>query len=84
FHAPQTERMKHEIMKQLTGKNEDRVVRVVFATIAIGIGVNIHDIMYQGPSKSTTKKLAELDEMASLQMPHYILMVMALQQTNPA
>ncbi|CAB3991081.1 ATP-dependent DNA helicase Q1 [Paramuricea clavata] len=46
FHAPQTERMKHEIMKQLTGKNEDRVVRVVFATIAIEIGVNIHDIRH--------------------------------------
>ena len=46
FHAPQTERMKHEIMKQLTGKNEDRIVRVVFATIAIGIGVNIHDIRH--------------------------------------
>ncbi len=44
FHAPQTEQMKHEILKQLVGKNEDRVIRVVFATIAIGIGVNIPDI----------------------------------------
>ena len=44
FHAPRTERMKHEIMKQLTGKNDDRIICVVFTTIAIGIGVNITDL----------------------------------------
>ncbi len=46
FHTPQTERMKCEIMKQLTGKNDDRIICVVFATIAIGIGVNITSLRH--------------------------------------
>jgi superfamily II DNA helicase RecQ len=44
FHSPQTEAMKGEIMKQLQGPDKSRSIRVVFATVAIGIGVNIHDI----------------------------------------
>jgi superfamily II DNA helicase RecQ len=46
FHAPQTQLMKDEIMKQLQGPNESRTIRVVFATVAIGIGVNILDIRH--------------------------------------
>ena len=38
FHAPQTNQMKEEILKQLS------TIRVVFATIAIGMGVDIPDI----------------------------------------
>ncbi|XP_028394493.1 ATP-dependent DNA helicase Q-like 3 [Dendronephthya gigantea] len=46
FHSPQTELMKNEIMKQLQGPDKSRSIRVVFATVAIGIGVNIHDIRH--------------------------------------
>ncbi|XP_028418840.1 mediator of RNA polymerase II transcription subunit 34-like [Dendronephthya gigantea] len=42
FHSPQTNQMKEEILKQLCSKCS--VVRVVFATIAIGMGVDIPDI----------------------------------------
>ena len=42
FHASQTDQMKTEILKQLcSGKS---VVRVVFATVAIGMGVDIPNI----------------------------------------
>lgn len=46
FHSPQTDSMKREIMKQLMGNDEDRTIRVVFATIAIGIGVNIPNVRH--------------------------------------
>ena len=46
FHSPQTELMKNEIMKQLQDPDISRSIRVVFATVAIGIGVNIPDIRY--------------------------------------
>ena len=42
FHAAQTEKMKKEILKQLTGTKS--TIRVVFATVAIGLGVNIPDV----------------------------------------
>ena len=41
FHAPQTNEMKQEILKQLCSGS---VVCVVFATVAIGMGVDIPDI----------------------------------------
>lgn len=40
FHAPQTDEMKEEILHQLTSSNS--VIRVVFATVAMGMGVDIH------------------------------------------
>ena len=46
FHSPQTESMKNEIMKQLQGPDKSRPIHVVFATVAIGIGVNIYDIRH--------------------------------------
>ena len=53
FHAPQTTEMKREILKQLcSGKG---IVRVVFATVAIGMGVDISDIrqvIHIGPPSS--------------------------------
>ena len=42
YHAPQTTRMKHEILQQLLKENP--TVRVVFATVALGMGVNIPHI----------------------------------------
>ena len=42
FHAAQTEEMKKEIINQLTGTNS--TARVIFATVAIGLGVNIPNV----------------------------------------
>ena len=42
FHAPQTTEMKEEILKQLCSR--ESIVCVVFATVAIGMGVDIPDI----------------------------------------
>lgn len=44
FHAPQTEQMKQQMLNQLTCQSSNCTIRVVFATIAIGIGVNIPSI----------------------------------------
>ena len=44
FHAPQTTEMKEEILKQLC--SHASIVRVVFATVAIGMGVDIPDIRH--------------------------------------
>ena len=42
FHSPQTVEMKNEILKQLCSRRS--VIRVVFATMAIGMGGDIPDI----------------------------------------
>ena len=42
FRAPQTTEMKQEILKQLC--SQESTIRVVFATVAIGMGVDIPDI----------------------------------------
>ena len=50
FHAPQTNEMKEEILKQLSSGRS--VVRVLFATVAIGMGVdipNIRQVVHIGP-----------------------------------
>ena len=44
YHSPQTEEMKLEILSQLKGNDSSRKTRVVFATVAIGLGVNIPDV----------------------------------------
>ena len=46
YHAPQTDRMKDEILKQLTGSSKESKIHVVFATVAIGIGVNIPEVRH--------------------------------------
>ena len=47
YHSPQTEHMKEEILHQLSGTDsKKRNIRVVFATVAIGIGVNLPDIRH--------------------------------------
>ena len=50
FHAPRTKEMKEEILKQLCSGRS--VVRVLFATVAIGMGVdipNIPQVIHFGP-----------------------------------
>lgn len=50
FHAPQTVEMKNEILRQLCSNNS--TVRVIFATVAIGMGVdvpNIRQVLHVGP-----------------------------------
>ncbi|KXJ17884.1 Werner syndrome ATP-dependent helicase [Exaiptasia diaphana] len=44
YHAPQTTEMKDQLLSQLTGNATDQTTRVVFATIALGIGVNIPNV----------------------------------------
>ena len=41
--------MKDEILRQLQGPDECRSIRIVLATIVIGIGVNISDIRHVVP-----------------------------------
>ena len=41
YHSPQTEQRKQEILSQLQGSDTLGVPRVIFATVAIGMGVNI-------------------------------------------
>ena len=43
FHAPQTQEIKDKFLAQLTS-SQSSVIRVVFATIAMGLGVNICNI----------------------------------------
>ena len=50
FHGPQTKQMKEEILKQLCSKKS--TVRVVFATVAMDMGVdipNIRQVIHIGP-----------------------------------
>ena len=42
YHSPQTELMKKEILEQLT--SGESKVRIIFATVAIGMGVNVPNI----------------------------------------
>lgn len=42
FHSPQTQEMKDEILKQLC--SSESTIRVVFATVALGMGVDIKGI----------------------------------------
>ena len=42
FHSPQTKEMKDQILKQLC--SSESTVRVVLATVALGMGVDIRDI----------------------------------------
>ena len=41
---PKTEQMKQQMLKQLTCESSNGMIRIVFATIAIGIGVYIPSI----------------------------------------
>ena len=42
FHSPQTRQMKNEILNQLCSPQS--IIRVVFATVALGMGVDIRSI----------------------------------------
>ena len=60
FHAPQTNDMKEEILQQLTSPNS--AVRVVFATIAMRMGVDIpsiRHIIHIGPPRTIQEFLQE-------------------------
>ena len=46
YHALQTDLMKDEIFKRLTGLPENCKIRVVFAIVVIGIGVNIPEVRH--------------------------------------
>ena len=63
YHSPQTEERKHEILAQLLASNEAKVPRVVFATVAIGMGVNIPDVrhvIHIGPPRTLESYYQEI------------------------
>ena len=60
FHAPQTKIMKEEILCQLNSKKP--ILRVIFATVAFGMGVDIHSvrqIIHIGPPKTVREYFQE-------------------------
>ncbi|CAB3982252.1 ATP-dependent DNA helicase Q1 [Paramuricea clavata] len=55
YHSPQTDERKREILSQLQGSDKSKVPRVVFATVAIGMGVHISDVrqvIHIGPPRT--------------------------------
>ena len=60
FHAPQTKHMKEEILQQLNSQNS--TIRVVFATVAFGMGVDIQtirQIIHIGPPRTIREYVQE-------------------------
>ena len=63
YYSPQTDERKHEILKQFQASNESKVPRVVFATVAIGMGVNIPDVrhvIHIGPPRTLESYYQEI------------------------
>ena len=61
FHAAQTEIMKQEILEELT--SAESLIRVVFATVALGLGVNIPNvkqIIHIGPPRTLESYYQEI------------------------
>lgn len=77
YHAPQTLAMKEMILSQLTSNSP--TVRVVFATVAIGMGVDIpsiREIIHVGPPSSVQQYFQETgragrDRLPSKAVLHY-------------
>ncbi len=92
YHAPQTQLIKDEILRQLQGPGELRSIRVVFATIAIGIGVNISDIKHvvhvfvPGTLESLYQEIcrAALLGMGNRRNREFIITAMTFLLINPA
>ena len=84
FHSPQTSQMKDEILKQLC--SEESRIRVIFATVALGMGVDIHNIrnIHITPpyTKLISRRLAGLGEMDNQQLQYYITTIGISQRTN--
>ena len=86
FHSLQTKEMKDEILRQLC--SSESTVRVVFATVALGMGVDIVIFgrlfmsPHHAPSSHTSKELAELGEMENQQLPFSIITIGTLQRTK--
>ena len=70
FHAPQTTEMKEKILKQLC--SGEGVIRVAFATVAIGMGVDIPDnrqVIHVGPSSSVKACVQETGRVGRVGKP---------------
>ena len=60
FHAPQTTAMKEEILSRLLENNQ--TLRVVFATVAFGMGVdisNVRQVVHIGPPRTIREYMQE-------------------------
>ena len=86
FHLPQTKEMKDQILKQLC--SSESTVRVVFATVALGMGVDIRDvrcIVDISPPytiQAYFQETAELGGMDSLQLLFFFITTVILLETN--
>jgi superfamily II DNA helicase RecQ len=61
FHSPQTDRMKKELITEI--KKADSRVRVIFATSALGMGVDspyVTSIIHISPSSSLEAYMQEI------------------------
>ena len=60
FHAPQTKAMKEQILKELASPTSK--VRVIFATVAMGMGVDIpsiRNVIHVGPPRTVCEYFQE-------------------------
>ena len=86
FHAPQTSRMKVDILNEI--KKESSRIRVLFATTALGMGVNVpyvSRIIHIGPplhSRHTCKKLAEQVVVEASRVQPCIITTQTLRKTR--
>ena len=65
YHAPKTSAMKEMILAQMT--SESSIIRIVFATVAIGMGVdipNIREVIHIGPPSSVQQYFQETGQLA--------------------
>ncbi|XP_044167046.1 ATP-dependent DNA helicase RecQ-like [Acropora millepora] len=82
YHAPQTTAMKDQILKELASPASK--VRIVFATVAMGMGVDIPSlrcVIHVGPPRTIREYFQETGgqvEMGSLQLQYYTTTIMTL------
>ena len=63
FMPQKTEQMKQQMLKQLTCKSSNSMIRIVFATIAIGNGVNtpsIRQVIHVGAARTLESHYQEI------------------------
>ena len=61
YHSPQTAEMKEEVLLEISKRNSN--IRVIFATSALGMGVNapfIENIIHIGPPSSVEQYMQEI------------------------
>ena len=87
FHASQTTQMKDQILQQVCSATCK--VRVIFATVALGMGVDVPSIRHAGDSHQSTlqregilPRLRELAQIDNLHVPLCITTTGTFQKTE--